>query len=182
MANFTFKNSSNSLSANTFQEWVEGFKTLFLSYHLAKSVAFHDTDNTKRGNVLDAGMTCAVFIPEAGNRVNVLADKRLWGRFNKPMISLTKAEVTQVVTGEAISLARKNHSFAVKYNGAKTVLSIRRAYKAKDSDAVFEHNAGLLVDLPADRLTDIAGTLKDNPTAPKTDQKERDSVDLSDFE
>lgn len=180
MTNFQFKNQSKSLSGNSFQEWVESFKTQFLQYCLASIVAFVKSDKYERGQIVSADALVAVFPSDDMTRLNFLADKKLWGRFNKPMSTLTKPELLQLIAGEEVTLSRKQHSFSLKLRNGK--LAIQRAYKSNaDSDLAVIHATGLLVDVSGLDLSGIANMLADKPIATKV-AKQTDSVDLSDFD
>lgn len=183
MSHFTFKNSSKSLSGNTFAEWVKSFNASFLHFCLTKIVAFQVSDKYPaqedgKRPVLDTGATVAIFPNDAETRLNFLADKKLWGKWNKPLVSLDKTQLLQLVAGEWVTMEATKYSFAVKLTKTGNV-RIERAYKV--DNAVFVHPTGLLVDLNGLNLTELANSLRDKPLA-STTKTVSDSIDLTDLE
>lgn len=180
MTQFSFKNSSKSLSGNTFQEWCASFNAAFMHYCLTAIVAFLDSDKYTKGQVVNQDAICAVFPSSDNTRLNILCDKKLWGKFNKPMVTLDAGQIVQLVAGEEVTLSYTKYAFSLKLRNGK--LAIQRAYKPNaDSDLAVVHTTGLLVDVSTVDLTELANSLSDKPLPTKT-AKPTNTVDLSDFD
>lgn len=195
MTNFSFKNRSNSLGGNTFQEWVESFKADWNHFVSAFIVAVADSDRYTKGAIVDRAGVAAIYPNDAATRLNFQLDKKLWGRYNKALFSVDKAGIKTLLSGEVCTLEAVKYSLVGKLVNiaeltdeetdetivpAGQYLIVKRAYKS--GETIIQHATGMMIPCESTFLQAQAEKLHDPSTAKPAKLETKAVVDLSDFD